>query len=338
MTSAETSSLCKTVFTGIQPSGALHIGNYVAAVLPLIELQNSSKDKSCIFSIVDLHAITVAQDPDELRHTILDLTAWMLAAGLDEKKVILFQQSHNPDHAQLMWILSCLTPMGWLERMIQFKEKSQKQGERTSTGLFTYPVLMAADILLYSPQEVPVGDDQSQHIEIARDIAHRFNTQFEEVFLEPQIVLKKNVARLMSLQDPTKKMSKSDENKNGVINLNDSADIIRSKIKRAVTDSGSEIRVSADKPAVSQLIHLYSQMSGQSVQEIERTYIGKQYGEFKSDLAEVMVSALAPVQKRHDELMANPQYLREVLDAGLDKARAISSKKLEEVMRVVGLL
>ncbi len=338
MTSAETSSLRKTVFTGIQPSGALHIGNYVGAILPLVELQNSSDDIDCYFSIVDLHAITVSQDPNELRHTVLDLTAWMLAFGIDESKVALFQQSQNPDHAQLMWILSCMTPMGWLERMIQYKEKSQKQGERTSTGLFMYPILMAADILLYGPQEVPVGDDQIQHLELARDIARRCNSIYGDIFTEPQTVIKRDTARLMSLQDPTKKMSKSDENKNGVINLNDSADIIRSKIKRAVTDSGSEIRVSADKPAVSQLIHLYSQMSGQSVQEIERTYIGKQYGEFKSDLAEVMVSALAPVQKRHDELMANPQYLREVLDAGLDKARAISSKKLEEVMRVVGLL
>lgn len=328
----------RRVLTGIQPSGALHLGNYVAVMLPLVELQNSSNDKSCIFSIVDLHAITVAQDPEELRHTALDLTAWMLASGIDEKKVILFQQSHNPDHAQLMWILSCMTPMGWLERMIQFKEKSQKQGERTSTGLFMYPVLMAADILLYSPHEVPVGDDQIQHMELARDIVRRFNTQYGEVFREPQSVIKQHTARLMSLQDPTKKMSKSDDNKNGVINLNDSADIIRSKIKRAVTDSGSEIRVAPDKPAVSQLIHLYAQLSGQSVQEIERTYIGKQYGEFKSDLAEVMVSALAPVQKRHDELMSDPQYLHEILDAGLEKARAISSKKLEEVMRAVGLL
>lgn len=328
----------KVHFSGVQPSGDLHIGNYLGAVRQWVNHQHTiGPDDTFIFSIVDLHAMTVSIDPQELRENVLDVAAWFVAAGLDPKKTSIFVQSDNPDHAYLSWIFNCITPMGWLERMIQYKEKSAKQGERSSAGLFTYPILQAADILLYDAHEVPVGEDQVQHIELTRDIAKKFNNQFGETFIVPKVKIQKDVARVMSLQDPTSKMSKSDDNQNGVIRLKDSPDEIVKKIKRAVTDSGSEVRSADDKPAVKNLIAIYSQFSGQSIGEIEQKYEGKGYGDFKSDLAEVVVNALGPVQKQHAELMNDKDQILTVLETGLAQARSISERKIQDVRQKTGL-
>lgn len=331
-------SATKIHFSGVQPSGDLHIGNYLGAVRQWVNHQHTiGPDDTFIFSIVDLHAITVSIDPEELRENVYDVAAWFIAAGLDPEKTNIFAQSDNPDHSYLAWIFNCITPMGWLERMIQYKEKSAKQGERSSAGLFTYPVLQAADILLYDAHEVPVGEDQVQHIELTRDIAKKFNNHFGETFVVPEVKIQKDGARVMSLQDPASKMSKSDDNQNGVIRLKDSPDEIVKKIKRAVTDSGSEITFSDDKPALKNLIAIYSQFSGESISNIEQKYQGKGYGDFKSDLAEVVVNALRPVQEQHAELMNNRDQISTVLEAGLAQARSISERKIDDVRQKVGL-
>ncbi len=322
--------------SGIQPTGELHLGNYLGALRQWVRIQNDGESRTFVCMLVDLHAVTVHIQPHQLQKATRELAAWMLASGLDPKKVHMFQQSHNPDHAELMWLLNCITPMGWLERMTQFKEKSAKQGERASAGLFMYPVLMAADILLYGPKKVPVGEDQIQHIELARDLAKRFNTLYGETFVEPQAEITRDVARIMSLQDPTKKMSKSDENQNGVIRLSDSPDTIRSKVRKAVTDSGTDIRVSPDKPALTQLIHMYAHITGRSVSDVENAFEGKQYGDFKSALAEVIVSELEPIQKKFHELMSDPHYIDTVLQEGCEQARMISTPKLQEVKKAMG--
>lgn len=328
----------KNVFSGVQPSGDLHIGNYLGAIKQWVAVQETlNPEDSFYFSIVDLHAITVPFEPETLRKNVLDVASWFIAAGMDPQKVNIFVQSENPDHPYIAWIFNCITPMGWLERMIQYKEKSDKQGERASVGLFSYPTLMATDILLYDPQEVPVGEDQKQHVELTRDIAERFNKMFGETFTIPKVVLNEHVARVMSLQDPLKKMSKSDENQNGVIRLTDDAETIRAKVRRAVTDSGTEIKSTPDKPAFVNLLAIYAEFSGLAVKELEARYQGKQYGEFKSDLAEVIVEALTPMQKKHAELLADASQINAILNAGLEKARARSTAKLQDVMRVTGL-
>lgn len=328
----------KNILSGIQPSGDLHIGNYLGALKQWVHVQdNLQPEDRFLFMLADLNTITVDFKPEQLQKNIIDLTAWFLAAGLDPAKVALFRQAENPDHTTLTWIFSCLTPMGWLERMIQYKEKSKKQGERTSAGLLLYPALQASDILLYDVQEVPVGEDQVQHIEFARDIAQRFNTMFGETFVIPKAIITKEVARVMSLQDPTKKMSKSDENQNGVVRLIDDADTIRSKVKRAVTDSGTDVRAAADKPALTNLLGIYSQFANMPIAEIEKQYVGKQYGEFKADLAEVIVKALEPMQKKYAEYMSNQDFIHGVLDQGVTRAHKISSAKINQVMDVTGL-
>jgi tryptophanyl-tRNA synthetase len=253
----------KTIFSGIQPSGDLHIGNYIGAIKQWVDMEkNADPHDRYIFMMADMHTITVPQEKGELEKHTLELTAWYLAAGLNPERVIMFVQSQNPDHAYLTWVFDCITPMGWMERMTQYKDKSAKQGERTSVGLFHYPNLMATDILLYDTNIVPVGEDQTQHIELTRDIAKKFNTRFGEVLTIPSILLQKHGARIMSLQNPMIKMSKSDENKNGAINLLDNADEIRSKISKAVTDSGTDILFKEDKPALSNLLTIYSIFSG----------------------------------------------------------------------------
>lgn len=350
------------IFSGIQPSGNLHIGNYIGAISQWVSLQNNQlsiiNDQSTLkskndqlkvqpellFCVVDLHAITVPQDPSVLREKILEVAALYLACGLDPKRVKIFIQSENLDHSYLAWIFDCFLPTGWLARMTQFKDKAQRQAqatfdvaEATTMGLFNYPALMAADILLYDTDLVPVGEDQVQHVELARDIAKKINSRFGEIFKLPKVMLDKQAARIMSLSDPSKKMSKSDVDPSGTINLLDSEEDIRRKIKHAVTDSGDEIVFRYDKPAISNLLVIYSKFSGREISEIEKEYKGKGYSDFKSDLANVVVSALKPIQDKYREIRSNEVNLNEVLDQGLKFARQKSSQKISVVKEAVGL-
>lgn len=327
----------KTVFSGLQPSGNMHIGNYIGAIKQWVELQNSS---DAIYCIVDLHAITVAQDPKTLKEKSLEVTALYLALGLDPKKAHIFIQSENPDHPYLAWILNCLTPFGQLERMTQFKDKSLKQKESTTAGLFDYPVLMAADILLYNTNEVPVGEDQRQHIELTRDIAEKFNKKYGEVFTLPKAAIPEKSARIMSLQNPSSKMSKSSIDPLGTINLLDSEEEIREKIKRAVTDSESAISKQVhnnEDGAIPNLLTIYSAFSGKSFETVLSQFDGKSYGEFKKELAELLVEKLGEIKKRYKEIKGNEKYLRQVLDEGRDYVKEESSKVLSQVKEKIGL-
>jgi len=329
----------RIVFSGIQPSGKLHIGNYIGAVKRWVEGQDDGLN---IFCIVDMHAITVEQDPETLRNSTLDLAALLIASGIDPEKSILFVQSHNLDHANLAWILNCNVSMGQMNRMTQYKEKSEKkdlpaQAGFISLGLFSYPVLMAADILAYDTTHVPVGNDQKQHVELTRDIAERFNSKHGQTFVLPEPVVAKTGARIMSLQDPTKKMSKSDENQKATIGVLDSPEEKRSKIMSAVTDSDNTIKYSPEKPGVSNLLEIYSHLSDKSIKDLENQYEGKNYGELKTDLAEVVVSTLEPIQKKYSEIR-NSEELIVVLRKGAEKTREISSKKLVEVYKKLGFV
>lgn len=324
----------KRLFSGIQPSGNLHLGNYLGAIKQWVELQN---DHEAIFCIVDLHAITVPQDPVELRRKTLEISKIYLAAGVDPAKSTLFIQSHISGHTQLAWILNTLARMAELERMTQYKDKAQKGGAgESSVGLFTYPVLMAADILLYDTNAVPVGKDQMQHIELARDLAERFNKKFGETFVIPEGKLSKEGQLIMGLDDPTKKMSKSAASEYNYIALTDDADTVRRKIKKAVTDSGSEIVYSDEKPALKNLINIYTLLSGKTAQEIEAMYAGKGYGDFKTDLAEVIVNFLTPFQERLASI--SDETVLEILKAGAEKVKPLAEKKLREVYEKVGLI
>ncbi|OGK57461.1 tryptophan--tRNA ligase [Candidatus Roizmanbacteria bacterium RIFCSPLOWO2_02_FULL_39_8] len=324
------------IFSGIQPSGDLHIGNYLGALAQWSKLQESG-DYEILFCVVDLHAITVPQDPVILKKKIREVAALYIACGIDPSKSKIFIQSENPDHAYLTWIFDCITPMGWMERMTQYKDKSKKNGERTSVGLFNYPLLMASDILLYDPDLVPVGDDQKQHLELAGDVAEKFNKTFGEAFKIPKIFNQKETARIMSLSNPTSKMSKSDEDPSGSILLLDDAETIEKKVKRAVTDSGNEIQYHSDKPAISNLLAIYSGFSGTSIENAERKNKNSSYGEFKADLASVLVEKLGEIQRRFNELIKDEAHLNTVLDEGRDFAHSISSKKIELVKDLVGL-
>lgn len=342
------------IFSGIQPSGNLHLGNYIGAIKQWVELQN---DNDCIFCIVDLHAITVPQDPNVLREKILEVAALYIACGIDPQKTQIFIQSENSSHAQLAWILNTIASMGQLQRMTQFKEKGARENnsgmsfspsiaaqqgksisyENVSVGLFDYPVLMAADILLYDTEIVPVGEDQKQHIELTRDLAERFNSRFGEIFIVPNPRIIKETARVMSLQDPASKMSKSDSNSLGAINLLDTPEAITNKIMKAVTDSGSEIKYSEEKNAVSNLLSIYSAVSNISFSELEARYQGKGYGEFKKDMADAVVSIIKPIQDRYYELRENDSQLRAILDEGRDETTKRSSIVLQKVKDAVGL-
>jgi tryptophanyl-tRNA synthetase len=323
------------VFSGIQPTSGLHLGNYIGAIKQWLEVQ---KNHRCLFCIVDLHAITVPQDPKELRENILDAASAYLAAGIDIQRSDIYIQSEVPEHTELAWILGTVAKMGELERMTQFKDKTAKQGERTSVGLFTYPVLMAADILLYDTSIVPVGEDQMQHLELTRVIARRFNQQFGETFVVPQALIQKHGSRILSLQDPTKKMSKSDPSELSKILLSDDNDTLRKKIMRAVTDTGGTVQYDPEgKPAVSNLITIYHHLSGKTVKEIETMYEGKGYGDFKKDLADVAIAHLEPVRTKMEGYRKQPKELLAVLDAGRDKAKAVAEKKMELVRKQVGL-
>lgn len=345
------------LFSGIQPSGNLHLGNYLGAIKQWVELQDSYE---AFFCVVDLHAITVPQDPAELRKKILEIAKIYLAAGVNPEKSTIFIQSHVAGHAELGWILNTIATMGELGRMTQYKDKTSKNiikkkidgeiierremtdeekaeyREGVGVGLFDYPVLMAADILLYDTAVVPVGEDQKQHVELTRDLAERFNNRFGETFFVPQPLITKEGARIMGLDDPLKKMSKSAASEYNYIALTDDADTVRRKIKKAVTDSGSEIVYSDDKPALKNLINIYALLSGKSTSEIESMYAGKGYGDFKTDLAEVVVNFLIPFQERLNAI--SDEAVLAVLRAGAEKAKNLSEQKIKSVYEKVGFV
>jgi len=322
----------KIVFSGIQPSGNLHLGNYIGAIKQWVSGQDEGTN---IYCVVDLHAITVPQDPQALREKTLEVAGLMVACGLDPSKVILFVQSHNSDHANLGWVLNCFLSMGQMNRMTQFKEKSTDK-EFVSVGLFDYPALMAADILLYGTTEVPVGEDQRQHVELARDVAERFNGKFGETFVIPEPVIPKIGGRVMSLSNPTKKMSKSDSDPMGAVGLLDDKETILKKFKSAVTDSGSEIKYDEEnKPGVANLLSIYSLIKGVSVEAAEKEFAGKGYGEFKSAVGEMVADKLLPIQKRYKELRETKE-LENIFEDGAKKSRELSGVILKQVYEKVG--
>ncbi|HEY5388762.1 MAG TPA: tryptophan--tRNA ligase [Thermoleophilia bacterium] len=324
------------VFSGIQPSGTLHLGNYLGAVKNWVAMQRTH---DCVYCAVDLHAITVRQPRAELRRNTVDLVNLFLASGVDPERSIVFVQSHVPAHTELMWILNTITYMGELRRMTQYKDKTDgAEGESVAVGLFDYPVLMAADILLYRADAVPVGEDQKQHVELTRDVAERFNNAFGKAFVVPEPIIRTEGARVMSLDDPAKKMSKSAGSENSYVAVMDPPDVIRRKIRRAVTDSGTEVRGGPDKPALTNLLDIYSALSGDPVDEIVQRYDGKGYADLKADLGEVVVSALAPIQGRIRELEADRSYTLDVLKTGAERAEAIAALTLAKVRERVGLV
>lgn len=323
----------KTIFSGIQPSGTITLGNYIGALRQFVELQD---EYNCYFCIVDQHAITVPQDPVVLRKNIRSLAALYIAVGIDPEKATLFIQSEVPAHAQAAWMMQCITYIGELERMTQFKDKSAGK-EAVSAALLTYPPLMVADILLYSADLVPVGEDQKQHLELTRDLAERFNKKYNDIFTIPEVRIPKVGARVMSLQDPTKKMSKSDPNQKGFISMLDDPKQIEKKIKSAVTDSEGIVRYDPEnKPGVSNLLSIYSIFSGINVSEIEAQYEGKGYGEFKGDLAGVIVNAITPIQQKYNDLMESSE-LDAILDNGAEKARLVANKMVKKMETAMGL-
>ncbi len=325
----------KTVVSGVAPSGNLHIGNYLGALRQWVIDQEKYQ---CFFFVVDLHAITVPQDKEKLHLKTREVCALYLAVGIDPDKAAIFIQSENQDHASLSWILNCYTPYGQLLRMTQFKDKSAKQKEIITAGLFNYPVLMAADILLYQTDIVPVGEDQKQHLELTRDIAQKMNAMYGELFIIPQAKIEKTGARIMSLQNPLSKMSKSDTDVNGSLFLLDTPDQIIHKIKIAVTDSQPEIGYDPkNRPGIANLIDIYCLLENISVDDCVKKYQGQGYKEFKHDLTEIVTAFLQPIQEKHIKINTHPDYLNETLTKGLKKARERSNKTLETVSKAVGL-
>ena len=325
----------KLIFSGIQPTGTFTLGNYIGAIRNWGPLQ---EEYNCIYSIVDLHAITVKQDPVKLRQNTLQAYALLLACGIDPEKSIAFIQSHAKTHAELSWVLSCSTQFGELSRMTQFKDKSQKHADDVNAGLFTYPVLMAADILAYNADLVPIGADQKQHLELARNIAQRFNNKYGEFFTVPEPYIPKVGARVMSLQEPTKKMSKSDENVNATILILDDKDTIIRKFKRAVTDSDSQVRYADGKDGINNLMTIYSAVTGKTYEEIEKEFDGKGYGDFKLDVGEAVADSLQPVRDNFARLMQDKEYLKKCYTEGAQKALSISQKVVSKVYRKVGFV
>ena len=322
----------KRIFSGAQPTGQLHIGNYLGALKNWVALQD---EYEAFYCIVNLHAITLPQDPATLRKATLDLARIYLAAGIDPEKATIFIQSDVPEHAELTWVLSCQARMGELERMTQYKDKGKGNNERAGVGLFTYPILMAADILLYQTDLVPVGQDQKQHLELSRDLAERFNRDFGETFKVPEPFIPKAGASIKSLQDPSKKMSKSDENLNGSIFLLDDADTITKKFKRAVTDSGTEINFDPERPAIANLLTIYQLLTGKTAEECVAHFEGKGYGQFKGELADATVEFLRPFQDRVNHY--SDQDLAAILKKGADKARTIAAAMLADVYQKTGI-
>lgn len=322
------------VFSGVQPTGNIHLGNYIGALRQFVELQD---DMDCVYCIVDMHSITVPQDPEQLRKTTLDVAALYLAVGLDPKKATIFVQSTVPQHAELSWVLTCNSYTGELSRMTQFKDKS-KGSESAPTGLFTYPLLMAADILLYDANFVPVGNDQKQHIELTRDLAIRFNNKFGETFVVPDYKGMEVGARIMALDDPTKKMSKSAENIHSRISLLDKPEKVKKSIMKSTTDSEGVIRYDvAEKPGISNLLTIYSVFSGKKIDEIVQQYEGSGYGQFKKDLVEIVNEHLVPIQNRYNEIRESEELIK-ILKEGGEKAGAIAENTMKRVREKIGFI
>ncbi|MBN9390447.1 MAG: tryptophan--tRNA ligase [Chloroflexi bacterium] len=322
-------------FSGIQPSGDLHLGNYLGAIRNWVLEQN---ERDNIYCVVDLHAITVPQDPKVLHKRIRDLAKIYIACGLDPESVTIFVQSHVAEHAQLAWLFNCLTPYGWLNRMTQFKEKAGDRRDQSSAGLFVYPALMAADILLYQADGVPVGDDQKQHVELTRDIAEKFNREYAPVFKVPQPWIKEDGARIMALDEPQKKMSKSG-GPNNLIYLLDSPDVITKRIKRAVTDTGTTVVFDQERAGLYNLLEIYLLLSpvGTTKAQIEEHFAGKGYGALKTELAELVVETLKPIQQKYNEISEDPNYIEEILKKGADRIRPIAEKTFSDAKAAMGL-
>ena len=325
----------KLIFSGIQPTGTFTLGNYIGAIRNWGPLQN---EYNCIYSIVDMHAITVRQDPAKLRQNTLQAYALILACGIDPKKSTAFIQSHNPNHAELSWILSCSTQFGELSRMTQFKDKSAKHADDINAGLFTYPVLMAADILAYNADLVPIGADQKQHLELARNIAGRFNQKYGEFFTLPEPFIPETGAKVMSLQDPSKKMSKSDENPNACVLILDDNDTIIRQFNRAVTDSEAEVCYREGKAGINNLMTIYSAVTGKTLDAITAEFAGKGYGDFKIAVGEAVADHLEPVRTEYEKLIADKAYLKECYTAGAETAFRITRKTLSKVYRKIGFV
>ena len=332
--------MVKKIFSGVQPTGNLHLGNYLGAIKNFVKL-NSDNENNCLFCVVDLHAITVKQNSNELRNNIRETVATFVASGIDPKKSIIFNQSKVSAHSELAWILSCTARMGWLNRMTQFKEKAGKDKEKASIGLYAYPVLMAADILLYDTTHVPVGDDQKQHLELCRDIAQKFNNDFrvENFFIIPEPLIKKEFSRVMSLKDATKKMSKSDLSDLSRINLTDEKDKMIDKIKRAKTDSlpfPSKLEDLKKRLEVKNLVGIYSSLSEVSTENIIKDFSGKNFSEFKDNLAQVLVDKINPISLEIKKLLNDQEYLDKILVEGCEKAENIASKKIKKIHELLG--
>ena len=324
----------KRVFSGVKPSARLHIGNYIGAIRNWV---GSIDDRENIFCVVDQHAITVDHDPEELRTLTRELIGLYIACGLDPQKANIFIQSHIPEHTELAWILNCITPVGWLERMTQFKDKAGRHRERVSTGLFTYPTLMAADILLYGVQEVPVGEDQKQHVELTRDIAERFNRKFGDVFTIPEPIIHQVGARIMGLDDPTRKMSKSAEGRFHSIDLLDEPSKIKKTVMRAVTDSLGEIVFDRDRPGVYNLLIIFEALTGWNREQIEAHFSGKGYGDLKKGVAEVLIAELEPIQARYLELSRDVSYLDDVLADSVQNLRPFVVETMQAGRYSIGM-
>jgi len=332
--------MSKKIFSGVQPTGNLHLGNYLGAIKNFVEL-NNQKDNECIFCVVDLHAITIKQDPKNLKKNIRETAATFIASGIDPNNSIIFNQSMVPAHAEGAWILSCVSRIGWLNRMTQFKEKAGKDREKASIGLYSYPVLMAADILLYEATHVPVGDDQKQHLELCRDIAQKFNNDFNaENFLKiPEPLIQKKFSRIMSLKDGKKKMSKSDPSDFSRINLTDERSEISNKIRKAKTDPKpmpSDIKDLAQRPEAENLLGIYSSLKNQNLENSINEFEGKQFSEFKEKLSEILIEKIEPISKEIKKLLDDERYLDEILLKGSEKADKIASKKIKEIKELVG--
>ena len=330
----------KKIFSGVQPTGNLHLGNYLGAIKNFVDL-NNDKDNKCIFCVVDLHAITVKQDPKELKNNIRETVATFVASGIDPKKSIIFNQSSVAAHAEGAWILSCVARMGWLNRMTQFKEKAGKDKEKASVGLYAYPVLMASDILLYDATHVPVGHDQKQHLELCRDIAQRFNSDFNAAdFLKvPEPLIQKNFSRIMSLKDATKKMSKSDPSDLSRINLTDDRDLIISKIKKAKTDSKPMPSIEENlekRPEAENLLGIYSSLSNQNLERSKKEFEGKNFSEFKEKLSDLLIDKISPISDEIKKLLNDKKYLDDILLEGSKKANEIAYKKIKEMKKLIG--
>jgi tryptophanyl-tRNA synthetase len=331
----------KKIFSGVQPTGNLHLGNYLGAIKNFVEL-NNDHDNKCIFCVVDLHAITVKQDPKELKNNIRETVATFIASGIDPRRSIIFNQSRVAAHAEGAWMLSCVARMGWLNRMTQFKEKAGKDKEKARVGLYAYPVLMAADILLYDATHVPVGHDQKQHLELCRDIAQRFNNDFEapDFLKTPEPLIQKNFSRIMSLKDGTKKMSKSDPSDLSRINLTDDKDLIVNKIKKAKTDSMPMPSIKEDlnkRPETDNLLGIYSSLSNQDLEQSKNEFNGKNFSEFKEKLSDLLVEKISPISKEIKKLLNDVKYLDNILLEGSQKADRMASIKIKEIKKIIGI-